>query len=160
MRSKTIRKILNILFVALVVAFFSCNQNRVYEKNIEIPDGIWNMKNKVHFDVPIEDTLSINNIYINIRHSSLYLYRNLFLFVNTTAPSGASIRDTFEITLADEKGKWLGSGLGDIWDNQILFKKNVRFPYSGVYHFEFEQAMRRENLPFVMDVGMRIETVN
>ena len=160
MTDKIIRKSLNILLITLTIAFYSCNQNRVYEKNIEITDGIWNVKNKVVFDVPVTDTLSINNIYINIRHTSLYLYRNLFLFINTTAPSGASIRDTFEITLADEKGKWLGSGLGDIWDNQILYKRNVQFPFSGTYRFELEQAMRRENLPFIMDVGLRIEREN
>ena len=160
MTEKTIRNLLNIFLIALAAAFFSCNQNRVYEKNTEITDGIWNVKNKISFDVPITDTLSINNIYINIRHTGLYLYRNLFLFINTTAPSGASIRDTFEITLADEKGKWLGSGLGDIWDNQILYKRHVQFPYSGTYNFEIEQAMRRENLPFVMDVGLRIEKEN
>ncbi len=160
MTEKTIRNLLNIFLITLAVAFFSCNRNRVYEKNTEIADGIWNVKDKVSFDVPITDTLSVNNIYINIRHTSLYLYRNLFLFIKTTAPSGASIRDTFEITLADEKGKWLGSGLGDIWDNQILYKRHVQFPYSGIYNFEIEQAMRRENLPFVMDIGLRIEKEN
>jgi gliding motility-associated lipoprotein GldH len=82
---------------------------------------------------------------------------NLYLFVTTTAPSGHSVRDTVEVILADEKGKWLGSGLGDIWDLQQLYKQNVRFAQRGKYRFEYEQAMRTEKLPFVLDVGLRVE---
>ena len=59
--------------------------------------------------------------------------------------------------LADEKGKWIGSGMGDLYDNQIPFKKNVRFPLAGIYSFEIQQGMRMENVPLIMDVGLRIE---
>ena len=59
--------------------------------------------------------------------------------------------------LADERGQWLGDGMGDIWDNRILFKKDFKFPQTGKYRFELEQAMRINPLPGIMDVGMRIE---
>ncbi len=147
-----------ILAIALVlITMTACDANRVYEKNITIPDNIWNKDNVLTFDVDINDTISTHNIYVNIRNASHYQYSNLYLFINTTAPSGASIRDTFECILADESGKWLGSGLGDLWDNQIPFKGNVRFPLSGVYRFDMVQAMRGEKLPFIMDAGLRIE---
>ena len=64
--------------------------------------------------------------------------------------------DTLECILADEKGKWLGNGLGDIYDNQILFKKNVRFPLAGKYTFEIQHGMRADIVPLIMDVGLRI----
>jgi gliding motility-associated lipoprotein GldH len=82
---------------------------------------------------------------------------NLYMFITTTAPSGHSIVDTVEVVLADDKGKWLGSGLGDIWDLQQPYKQNVRFAQRGSYSFEFEQAMRVERLPFILDVGLRVE---
>jgi gliding motility-associated lipoprotein GldH len=62
-----------------------------------------------------------------------------------------------QIILADERGKWLGKGLGDIWDYQQLYKENVRFAQKGEYIFEYEQAMRLEKLPFILDVGLRVE---
>jgi gliding motility-associated lipoprotein GldH len=92
-----------------------------------------------------------------VRNTSLYPMSNLYLFITTIAPSGHSIRDTVEVILADEKGKWLGSGLGDIWDLQQLYKENVRFAQQGRYIFEYEQAMRTEKLPFILDVGLRVE---
>ena len=65
--------------------------------------------------------------------------------------------DTLECILADEKGKWLGTGIGDIYDNQIPFKKNVLFPKKGKYKFEIEQGMRTDIVPLIMDIGLRIE---
>jgi gliding motility-associated lipoprotein GldH len=141
----------------LLVLFASCDSKRIYEKNTEIPGNTWDAAQKVKFEVNITDTVSGNNVMINIRHAGLYPYSNLFMFINTTFPNGKTTRDTVECLLADDKGKWLGEGLGDIWDARILFKRNVRFSQSGNYTFEFEQAMRVEQLPGVMDVGLRIE---
>lgn len=148
-------KILLILF-ALAVLLTACDKKRVFEKNAEIPEMMWDKSNVLKFEVPIEDTVSANNIYINVRNASKYQFSNLFLFFTTRIPDGKAERDTVELTLADEKG-WLGEGAGDIWDNRILFKKNFRFPQAGIYTFELEQGMRQNPLPLIMDAGIRIE---
>jgi gliding motility-associated lipoprotein GldH len=145
------------LLILLVPFFFSCNRDVVFEKNVKIPNYNWDVNNTVKLDIDIEDTISLHDIYINIRNASGYQFSNLFLFLNTKTPNGETASDTLELTLADERGKWLGSGLGDIWDNRILFKKNFRFADAGTWHFELQQAMRVNPLPQVMDVGMRIE---
>lgn len=147
-----------VLPVALsLLVLVSCDPNRVYEKDIRIPDGIWPMNNPVRFEVIVEDTITAHNLYINVRHTGMYPFSNLYLFVTTVAPSGHAIKDTVQIILADKKGKWLGNGLGDIWDNQRIYKGQVRFAQKGKYIFEFEQAMRQEKLPSVLDVGLRVE---
>ena len=120
----------------------------------------WDKNNILKFDVDITDTVSPDNIYINVRNASQYQFNNLFLFLTTHVPNGnVAARTLVELTLADEKG-WLGDGAGDIWDNRILFKKNFRFPHSGKYIFELEQAMRLNPLPLIMDAGIRIEKAN
>ncbi len=151
------RKIGIILTLLLAFQNPSCDPDRVYEKNIRIPDGVWSYDNILSFEVMVEDTISLHNLYVNVRNTSLYPNSNLYLFITTFAPSGDFVRDTFEVILADERGKWLGSGLGDIWDLQQVYKGNVRFAQKGKYTFEFEQAMRTEHLPFVLDVGLRVE---
>jgi gliding motility-associated lipoprotein GldH len=145
--------------VCSLLILFSCDPSRVYEKNIKIPDGIWDKDHKVSFEVFIDDTASAHNLYVNVRNTSLYPFSNLYLFIETTAPSGHAIRDTFEVILADDRGKWLGSGLGDIWDLQQIYKRNVRFAQRGYYSFQYQQAMRMDKLPFVLDTGLRIERV-
>jgi gliding motility-associated lipoprotein GldH len=146
-----------ILIPLFGLIFHSCDPDRVYEKNIRIPDGIWDRNNPVNFEVIVQDTITPYNLYINIRNTSLYPFSNLYLFITTTAPSGHSVKDTVEVILADEKGEWLGKGLGDIWDLQKIYKQNVRFAQKGMYLFEYEQAMRMEKLPFILDAGLRVE---
>lgn len=140
-----------------VLSFSACKHPAIFDKDEEIVDGSWLTTQKPKFEVEIEDSLQNTNVYINIRNSSCYPYRNILLFINTTFPDGKVARDTLECMLADDTGRWLGDGLGDIWDNRILFKKNVRFPQRGIYKFEFEQAMRLDPLPCIMDIGMRVE---
>lgn len=146
------------LFLIIFIFFFSaCDSKRIYDKNIEIENNVWDSAQKVKFEVNITDTVSGNNVLINLRHAGFYPYSNLFLFINTTFPNGKTTRDTAECILADDNGKWFGKGLGDLWDARILFKRNVRFSQSGTYIFEYEQAMRVEKLSGIMDIGLRIE---
>lgn len=141
----------------LVFVLSSCDPNRVFEDNIDIPEFNWDTKNKLTFDVNIEDTTSLHNLYVNVRHASHYQYANLFVFITIKFPNGKLAKDTLECRLADEAGQWKGEGMGDIWDNQILWKPNVKFPVPGKYTFEYEQAMREEQVQFIMDMGLRVE---
>ena len=145
------------LFLISLMVFSACDDNRVFEENVGIPDNVWNQSFVPKFEIDIQDTMSYHNFYINVRNADGYPFRNLFMFITSTTPNQAPIRDTFECILADEQGRWLGDGLGDIFDNQILVKKGVRFPKAGTYTFEIEQGMRMEDLPLIMDVGIRVE---
>lgn len=143
--------------LALLILFASCDNNRIFEENKSIPDTGWDSSNVVKFDVEIKDPSTPANFYVNVRNADGYPYSNLFLFVKTKFPNGKQSNDTLECQLADEKGKWIGKGIGDIFDNQIPFKRNVRFPLAGTYSFEIMQGMRASNIPLIMDVGLRIE---
>ena len=148
----------NIFFVFIILVFFtSCDNNRVFEENKDIPSTSWDKNNIVEFTVPISDTVSPHNVYINIRQNGQYGNQNMYLFINIISPSGEKVRDTVNCILADAKGKWLGTGLGDIYSNQLLYKKKIGFPHAGNYKFEIEQAMRVDILKNVEDIGIRIE---
>lgn len=144
-----------LIFIILVLS--SCDRNVVFEENLKFPENRWEQKSNIIFTTEIKDTLTPYNIYINVRNAGGYQFSNLFVFFTTQTPTGKRERDTVELTLADPSGKWLGEGLGDIWDNRLLFKNNFLFPEKGVYTFTLEQAMRIDPLPQLMDIGIRIE---
>lgn len=148
---------INLICIAAILLLISCDPNQIYERNIELADYTWHKDSVKVFEVDIQDTINPHNIYLNVRNTSQYRMQNLFLFIHTTAPSGVVLRDTFECYLADDRGKWTGSGWGDIYDNQFLYKENIRFPVSGKYRFEYIQAMRTEELKHISDIGLRIE---
>lgn len=140
----------------LMLTLAGCKQV-MFQESEPIPNKIWELDHNVRFEVDVKDTTNGYDFYIDLRNDAMYPNANIYLFVNTTFPSGKTARDTVECILADRTGRWLGSGLGDILDNHILFKENVLFPNSGTYVFEFEQGMRNEALPSILDVGISIE---
>ena len=150
------------LISLVLFSLLSCDTNRLYEKNISIENTIWELSQKPFFEYNNTDTISKVNLKVNIRHSSSYPFSNLWLFINTIDPLGALKTDTLECILAQKDGKWLGSGLGDVWDIQCQFK-SYRLFKQGMYTFEIEQAMRHgdlakiEQLPGIMEIGFRIE---
>ncbi len=146
------------VFILLLSGFFiSCNKNVVYSKYTQLPQEGWSINNKLKFEVDITDNKVYHNVFLNVRHADAYPYSNLFVFLTTTYPNGKTSTDTLECILADEKGEWKGDGAGDIWDNKIPLKQNLIFPQTGKYTFTFEQGMRSNPLPLIMDFGMTIE---
>ncbi|MHB8260811.1 MAG: gliding motility lipoprotein GldH [Bacteroidia bacterium] len=144
----------------------SCNKNVVYSKYERIDENVgWAAKQFINFETQLKDTNQLYDVYINVRNAESYPFKNLFMFLHTTYPKGNTSVDTIECVLADEQGHWLGKGMGDLYDNSILFKKNTRFKQSGNYKFAFEQTMRYGNkneidpLFLIMDIGISIEKV-
>jgi len=147
----------SVLLFFCLTTLIACDPNVVFEKNIKLDDNRWAIDNVIKLETEIKDTVNPMNLYINIRNAGGYQFSNLFVFLTTITPDNTRSRDTLELVLADASGKWQGDGMGDIWDNRILFKKNFRFPVAGKYTFELEQAMRIDPLPQIMDAGIRIE---
>jgi gliding motility-associated lipoprotein GldH len=148
------------LIVSVLTLFIiSCGRDVVYTDSEAMPSKTWELTNTPVFAVPIKDTLSGNDISFLIRTGSSYPYRNLYLFVTTTSPEGKSITDTLQYYLADEKGKRIGKGFGDIREVVLPFKSNVFFPGQGTYSFKVQHGMRIESLKGVYDFGIRVKKV-
>lgn len=149
-----------ILTGILLLMLTACNDNRVFEASKKIDQGKWRSDNILDFSTVLSDTLCGYTIYIDVRNDISYSYSNLYLFLHTLFPNGLIARDTIECMLAGYDGKWLGSGSGSVRFNRFLFQKGIRFPVSGEYRFELEQAMRVEELDGILDIGIRIDRDN
>lgn len=152
--------ILFFVFLGLI----SCDSNRVFDEYQSVKDNVW-LKNKVvKFEVEIEDTISKNNLFLNIRNNKEYEFSNLFLIAKIDFPDGFQVIDTLEYEMTDKSGNFLGSGYTDVKQNKLFFKENVQFTQKGKYHFQVEQAMRKsgnvqglDSLKGITDIGVRIE---
>ena len=103
-------------FMSICLLLWSCDNSRLYETNIKINDNVWSLQQTPSFEYINTDTISEQSLRINIRHSSTYPFSNLWLFIHTISPDNTHSTDTLECLLAQADGKWLGEGLGDIWD--------------------------------------------
>ncbi len=148
------------LFICLLA--FACKPPKLdtFEKNRDIPHSEWATDNRPVFELKLapEDTAYYYNIYVNVRHTDAYPYNNLWLLVSTQLPGdSAAVTRRVELPLADTYGKWLGSGMDDIFEHRIPIQQNAIFAKPGMYRFTFEQNMRQNPLPNMLSVGLRIE---
>jgi len=148
-----------IIFLALtlITGLISCDRKKVFEAYHKIDEKGWNKDSVIVFKVHLTDTIKNNNLYVNIRNKGTYAYSNIYLFLTIGSPDGVMRTDTVEFTLADPSGKWRGSGIGGLHDNQIPYKSSVYFPHKGEYKFMIKQGMRDNVLQGIRDVGFRVE---
>lgn len=154
-RLKTLFRNATILICVLML-LASCTTDS-FNKRTVLLEAEWPVENRVVFDVPIEDTISLYTFGIELRHLENYRYSNLFVFLHTTFPNGNITRDTIECTLATPEGRWIGKSSGSMRDLHVVLNENLRFPLRGSYHFEIEQAMREPVLKGVSDIGIFVE---
>ncbi len=147
------------LFIAsfLLLATVACHNNVVMEKSMKIEGESWDIDEIKVFEKEFTDTVSLYDMYFNVRNNHEYPYSNLFVFFHTEFPDGRIFKDTLEMILADRQGKWTGKGFGKIKSNSFHFRKDVWFPLEGTYKFSVQHAMRDEELTGITDVGIRIE---
>jgi gliding motility-associated lipoprotein GldH len=156
---KGISKILlNISFI-VVLSLLSCSRNTVFTDSLTMKNETWKLNEIAVFKVNVDDTLNANNLNFIIRNGSSYPFRNLFLFVTAVSPEGKTLTDTLQFNLADEKGKWYGSGFGDVHELIMPYKSNVFFPRKGIYEFKIQHGMRVEDLKGVYDFGLKVEKI-
>jgi gliding motility-associated lipoprotein GldH len=144
------------LLMLVVLVFASCD-NDSFNRRTVIPEAEWRQEDRVVFDVDINDTINGYLFGLELRHLENYRYSNLFVFLHTRMPNGNLTHDTIECTLATPEGRWIGKGSGSMRDLRLPLNPNLRFPLTGTYHFEIEQAMREPVLKGISDIGLFIE---
>jgi len=145
------------LSLSILAGLISCDRKKVFESYKSLDKNGWNKDSVVVFHTAITDTIKNYNLYVNIRNKGTYPYSNLWLFMTIGSPDGIIHTDTVEFSLAEPSGRWKGSGIGGLHDNQILYKNSVYFPRKGKYSFFLKQGMRDNVLQGIRDIGVRIE---
>jgi gliding motility-associated lipoprotein GldH len=93
-----------------------------------------------------------------LRHSDAYLYNNIWIKGTVREPGDSAARSqNYDLTLATNDKGWLGSGMDDIYEHRVLIQPETRFTRPGTYSFTLEQIMRDDPLPYVLNVGVRVE---
>lgn len=146
-----------LLTLAAVLILSSCDKARLMEENQQISNNSWEYKDAKQFTAEISDTAQTYNLYVNVRHSFQFEWRNVWVNIKTVFPDGKTFDKRVNLVLSEPDGHWYGDCLGDNCDLQVNIQNNAFFPQKGKYTFVVTQDMRVNPLPFVKSVGMRIE---
>lgn len=151
------------LYSFLVCIFFSAGCNipvPYYQKVDTIPKSTWASAFKPKYNFNITDTLGHYIPYFIIRHTQAYPFCNIWIQMYIKSPGDSTIKkERINITLSEPSGKWLGRGMGEIYEERVRLDlgDSVKFNKLGTYEIKIEQNMRVDPLPEVLQAGIRIE---
>ena len=137
-----------------------CMPAPYFQKEEPIPRNEWNYSFKPTFTFDITDTTANYQASFLIRHTQSYPYCNIWLWVYIKTPGDTVVKkERVNVTLAEASGKWLGRGMGEIWEQRlpVNFGDEVKFNKPGTYQVSLEQNMRINPLPDILNVGLRVE---
>ncbi len=144
----------------MLMILAACDDQRVFEKNIDLDSRFWEVSHKPAFEFDVPDSAQSYNLYCNLRNSLDYPYARIFIKWTLTDSTGAVLeKELVQHLLFNEKtGEPYGeSGLGDLYDHRVPLKRDFRFPHTGKFNVSFEQYMRTDTLTGVLAVGVRLE---
>lgn len=148
------------LFGLLLLAAInvSCDRQEVYYQYHELKDAKWGYKDTLTYVID-SSLFEINVPYrltIELTNGVGYPYQNIWLFMQTDLDNDSVYTESSrEYMLADEFGKWYGSGFGSLFQS-TLDAGQVVFKEKRSYRIWLEHGMRDESLPGIEKVGIKV----
>ena len=106
-----------LVLVSLIIA---CETIDVFEKNVRIPNHEWSNSYQPQIEFEIRDTTSLYNIYVVLRHTDAYRYKNIYMNIYTQLPGDSVLKQRLDLLLATDDKGWLGSGMDDIFEHLVF----------------------------------------
>ena len=140
-----------------------CMSSPVYQSVDAVPNNAWDYAFKPVYKFNITDTNALYNVYFIIRHTNAYPFSNIWIRISSKNPGDSAFEQSrLEIPLAEQSGKWLGRGMGEIYEHRMPLTRNdngKKFNKVGTYEVRLEQDMRLNPLPEVLHIGLRVEKI-
>jgi gliding motility-associated lipoprotein GldH len=146
----------SILLALLVTVLFSCSEAPFYEKVYSFENKNWKQNDKLKYVVDIQDLEQEYDFTLSVRTTTDYKFNNLWVFMKTEAPDGASGREPYEIKIANEDGSWIGTKTGTVVETSLSFSRR-KLPIKGKYTFTIEQGITASKIDEVLDLVFTVE---
>lgn len=143
----------NIVLIALaLIALIGCNHPKgIYVESGEFKNEVWMSNEPIYLNIEIDQSDEYE-MTLNVRHTIDYEFANMWCFVTLRDSAHVILRDTLNIPIAAEDGRWLGQGNSLISVSTLLHKKAVLI--QGRYEVEIVQGMRCNALNGVKNVSV------
>lgn len=148
----------SIVIFILFLSVISC-QNENEKVLVNDINNQWKKNDVQTFDFDIKDAQNQKNLMIVVRNNNDYPYSNLRLIASLENNKKKISTDTLNFVLAKPNGEWIGTGFGDTKEIVFQYKLNYKFPQNGKYSFKVIQAMRKNVLPGIEDIGIKIQNL-
>lgn len=144
-----------IFVILLTVVLAACRlRHNDYSDFRTFDDAEWPYTDTVVFTPELTDSVVETPLILCVRHTNAYPYSNLWLELEY--PTGDSTRraDTIQLVLADDFGRWYGSGSGVSYQYTDTLSRSFRAFRNKP--LKLRNIMRRDTLPGIEQVGLFI----
>lgn len=150
-----------LIFSLMILTFLaSCGRDVVYEESVSVDRNGWSMDSVGNFEFEIQDTTQYYDIDLLVRNTGEYEYQNVWFFLEYVKPNMEYKTDTVQLFLADDFGRWIGSGIGSIYSATYSYKDSLKFDQKGKYLLNIRHGMRSDSLKGITDIGLIVSKSN
>ncbi len=149
-------KVITGLMLAVACGVTSCDRLPIYCHYESTPSAGWEKNDTISFGIPPVSEAGYYKEELGLRINESYPFLGLCLIVQQTVlPSGYCHYDTLNCHLIDKKGTIRGTGINHY---QYTFHVNtIRLAEGDSLHIRIKHNMKREIMPGVTDIGIRID---
>lgn len=143
--------------ITVATAVLSCNRKTIYDHYEPTPISGWEKNDTLIFDIsPVEADGNYKQ-EIGLRINGVYPFTKLCLIIDQTIlPANMTLSDTLYCRLFSDDGTVKGRGVS--WYQYKFHLTDVRLTRGDSLHIRIRHNMRREILPGISDVGIRMES--
>jgi gliding motility-associated lipoprotein GldH len=142
------------LFTWLLIS--SCGEKPFYDETVDFDHRTWDVSDTAYFEFEITDTVTSYDLFLTLRTSTEFSYSNLWVHILSTAPDLSTSKVAQVINLAAADGAWLGRVSGTTVESRLKYSSTT-FPLKGNYKIGVVQAIQKDQVYEVLDIGLRIQ---
>lgn len=147
----------NIVSVVMTAAVaVSCATDTVYYSYAHTPVAGWEKNDTLTFNIPGMAAPGTYSQQVGLRMTSAFPFTSISLIVEQRImPRGKVLTDTIKCPITDIRGNFLGDGISSF---QYMFPlREVTLNKKDSIHVSIRHNMKREILPGVSDIGLKME---
>ncbi len=146
-----------VTLMALAISVFSCDNPRVFDEYKAIAQEGWERNDVLKFNVPKMQQAGTYQQWVQLRAYQKYPFQTVTLIVEQTIfPKKQVYRDTVECHIINEEGRLVGKN-GISSTEVVAPLRTLELQQGDSLAISVRHDMRRELLPGISDVGIRIE---
>lgn len=142
-----------LLCLVLLTGMAGCVNRGAYSGFTSLPDNRWAYADTLTFRVERADSLTPGTLSVAVTNTTDYPYSNLWLEI-TYPHQEATYRDTVNLSLADEYGRWTGKGFGADFQSEAKVARGVVLPNGS--EIKVRHILRADTLEGISQVGVTL----
>ena len=142
--------------MAIAISVSSCDDSRIYDCYAATPQNGWERNEVLHFEVSKIEKAGIYQQCVQLRANQKYPFQTVTLIVEQTIfPQKQVYQDTIECHIINEEGQL--EGKNGISSTEVVAPlRTLQLRQGDSLAISIRHDMRRELLPGISDVGIRI----